>query len=210
MARVVKKQSRSERGKATRARILAAAREEFIAQGYPATVMASIADRAGVSVQMLYFAFGTKARLFLAVEELAVLGEEGLPPEQTLGWSTALEEPSAQGVVGSWVRGVGEVFRRAAPLSVVARVAAGLEEEIASEGAIADRLREDGYRALLRAAAEKGRYRAGVDEDTALDLLMALYSPAFYVELTADRGWSHERTIEWLATTLPGLLFEDD
>lgn len=204
------KMSRAERGAATRARILSAAREEFISQGYPAALMASIAERAGVSVQMLYFAFGTKARLFLAVEELAVTGEEGLPPEQTPGWAAALEEPTAQGVIAAFVRGVGEVFRRAAPLSVVARVAAGVEEEVASEGALADKLREDGYRSIVRAAAQKGRYLPGLDEDGALDLLMALYSPTFYVELTQERGWPHERAIEWLASTLPGLIFEDD
>lgn len=203
------KTSRAERAAATRARILEAARAEFIAQGYHGTVMTAVAARAGVSVQMLYFAFGAKPKLFLAALEVAVLGEDATPPPMTAGWAAALEAPTATEVVASFIRGVADVFRRAGPLSAVSQVAAELEPEIAAVGAEQERLRADGYREIVRAAAARGRYRPGVDEDAATDVLLSLYSPAMYVELTERRGWSHERVIDWLAETVPGLIVAD-
>ncbi|WP_377536373.1 TetR family transcriptional regulator [Ornithinimicrobium tianjinense] len=170
--------------------------------------MADIAEKAGVSVQMVYFAFGTKSQLFLAVMEAAVQGEDGLTPPEMPEWARAQEEPTARLVIESFVRGLAEIFRRAAPLTVVARVAAGLEADVAAAGLEQDRLRDEGYGGIVRAAAAKGSYREGVDEDAATDVLVSLYSTAFYVELTEHRGWSHERAIDWLATTVPGLLFE--
>lgn len=202
------KRSRAERAEATRVRILEAAREEFVTQGYPAAMMASIAERAGVSVQMVYFAFGKKPRLFLAVMERAVVGDEGLAPPQTAAWRAATEQPTAQGVVAAFITGLAEVFRRAAPLSVQARVAAALEEEVAAAGAGEDDLRAEGYREIVRAAATKGALRPGLDEDRATDLLLSLYSPALYVEFTQGRGWSHEQLVGWLAASVPDLLFE--
>ncbi len=61
----------------------------------------------------------------------------------------------------------------------------------------------------MRTAAARGAFRAGVDEDTATDLLLSLHSATFYVELTQRRGWSHERTIDWLARSVPGLIVQD-
>lgn len=50
-----------------RARILAAALEEFASRGYPATTMASIAARAGTGAAGLYRYFESKEALFAAV-----------------------------------------------------------------------------------------------------------------------------------------------
>jgi AcrR family transcriptional regulator len=53
-------------------RILAAAIEEFIATGYDATRMQSIADRAGISKSALHYYFRSKERLFKEVLENTV------------------------------------------------------------------------------------------------------------------------------------------
>src|SRR3954447_6276052 len=63
----------------TRAEILRAAREQFVATGYAATSLKGIAAQAGVSVQTLYDSVGSKAdlvrRLSDLIDEEAQVGE---------------------------------------------------------------------------------------------------------------------------------------
>ena len=54
---------RDRRAAATRAAILAAAKELFLRDGYAATSMKAIATRAGVSEKTMYLTFSSKATL---------------------------------------------------------------------------------------------------------------------------------------------------
>ncbi|MFZ1283261.1 MAG: helix-turn-helix domain-containing protein, partial [Propionicimonas sp.] len=63
MKLVKSKPTRAERARHTRRRMLETARELFIIDGYAATTMERIADRAGVAVQTLYYTFRTKGQL---------------------------------------------------------------------------------------------------------------------------------------------------
>ncbi len=56
----------------TRAEILAAARERFIATGYNRTTMRAIAERAGCDVALISYYFGSKHGVFTASMALAV------------------------------------------------------------------------------------------------------------------------------------------
>src|SRR6266545_2423014 len=58
----------------TRHDILIAAHEPFLQRGYAGTTLASIATAAGVVVETIYRAYGSKAGLFKAVVEAAVAG----------------------------------------------------------------------------------------------------------------------------------------
>src|SRR5215831_8967972 len=60
----------------TRRRLLAAARLEFAERGYVASTVARIAERAGVSLQTLYSAWGSKQALLKAMMETAVTGQD--------------------------------------------------------------------------------------------------------------------------------------
>ena len=60
--------------------MLEAAYELFCSDGYRATTMEAIAERAGVAVQTLYFTFHTKDELFQAVHDHTVLGDDIVPP----------------------------------------------------------------------------------------------------------------------------------
>lgn len=203
------KQTRGERARDTRRRILAAARAEFVANGYHAARMATIAERANVSVQMLYFAFGTKAKLMSALIAVAVLGEGRVAPPDTEWYAALVGESTAAGVVRSFVLGSGEIFERAGPLLLSQRAGATTDPEIAADAAAGDALRAATYRDVIELAAAKGPLRHGLDIDAATDILVAIASPAMYTEFVSDRGWSHDRTIAWLAETLPQLICGD-
>ncbi|HUO92403.1 MAG TPA: TetR/AcrR family transcriptional regulator [Rhizomicrobium sp.] len=57
------------RSRETRARILAAAEQEFAEKGYEGARLADIAEAAGCSVGTVYFRFKDKSALFLAIAE---------------------------------------------------------------------------------------------------------------------------------------------
>src|SRR4051812_49676602 len=59
----------------TEERIVAAARELFVRDGYAATTLAAVADAARVGHRTLYVRFGTKAELLKRVIDVAIAGD---------------------------------------------------------------------------------------------------------------------------------------
>jgi AcrR family transcriptional regulator len=71
---------------ATRGRILAAARDLFVARGYAATTMAAMARTAGVSVETIYLSVGPKPALVRLLVEMALSGtDHPVPPLERAG-----------------------------------------------------------------------------------------------------------------------------
>ena len=48
--------------------------------------------------------------------------------------------------------------------------------------------------------------RPNVDVDTATDILLTLVGPAVYDSLVGDRGWTHERYLNWATGALTAQL----
>src|ERR1700742_3534099 len=100
-----KRTRRQEAGAASRAetrrRLLRAAEEEFTERGYVAATVARIADRAGVTVQTLYLAWGSKRALLRAYMEAALAGDDetsypqGRPDMIAEVLDGALDDPAA-------------------------------------------------------------------------------------------------------------------
>ena len=67
---------RQDQAHQNRAAVLAAARELFLADGYPATTMAAVARAAGVSSQLVYKTFGNKPGLVKALFDVAIAGDD--------------------------------------------------------------------------------------------------------------------------------------
>ena len=67
------KSSRREKAAQTRARIVEAAHAEFLDNGFHGATIASVARRAGVATQTVYFVFHTKAELISAVIDAMVM-----------------------------------------------------------------------------------------------------------------------------------------
>src|ERR1700729_2649904 len=73
---------RAEQAAATRAAVLAAARELFVSQGYAGTTVAQIARQARVAVDTVYTAVGRKPALLREVLETALSGTDAVVPAQ--------------------------------------------------------------------------------------------------------------------------------
>lgn len=199
----VKPPTRKAKAAATRQRIIKAATAEFIASGYHGTPMASIAKRAGVAVQTVYFIFHTKPELFAAALDTAVLGPEGKVPIEQRWARDAVEGSRApQAAVESFIRGSAPILRRASALNTVARGAASTDTELAEVYHSRERLRVNAYRDFVNDLA----LPVGTNSARAADILITMLSPEFYLTLRQERDWQHAEIVDWLVTTIPGLM----
>ena len=198
------KASRRERAASTRRAITEAARAEFTEAGYHATTVASIARRAGVATQTVYFVFHTKAAILTAAIDASVL-EGGAPPEMTGWWADASSAADGPRSIELFVAGAAEILARAAQLTQVAAAAAG-DPEVAEVLAHHERLREQGYRAFVDTLAGRGLLNTRMPVEEATDVLLTLVSPSVYLELTRGRHWEPARYVRWTARTVTRLL----
>jgi AcrR family transcriptional regulator len=194
------KPSRREKAVATRQRIVEAAIDVFADAGFVGARMNDIAARAGVAVQTVYFTFHTKAELLKACFDHAVLGPERLPPAQQAFWTEMATARSGRAAVAAFVRGNTAILARVAAVDEVAR-SVPHEPDAAEVVANSARLRREGYRDAVAILADRFGLRAGLDVDTATDLLLMFGSSATYLTLRRY-GWSEEAFVAWSTDTI--------
>jgi AcrR family transcriptional regulator len=199
--------TRRDRARQTRRKILNAAHEEFLERGYHGATIASIARRAGVANQTVYFVFHTKAELISAVIDDAVLGpEEPILPERSAWWMEMQAAPTA---LESFIRGAAPLFERAAPVSEIMRAAAPTDDEVMAVHRYHADLQATGYRQVVDLLASKGGLRRGLTAETATDVLLTLCGDAVWVQLRNERGWPLERVVDWLVEIVPDAMLDE-
>lgn len=130
----VKPDKRAERSRRTREKIIEAARELFVAQGYGATNLQEVADRAGVAVQTIYFVFRNKRTLFKDVVDATIAGDaEPVATMERAWFRTACAAPTAADQLRAHLRGTREILDRVAPIMPLIAAAAATDPEIAAQ-----------------------------------------------------------------------------
>jgi AcrR family transcriptional regulator len=201
------RQTQAERSAATRRKILRAARDLFIRDGYTATTMTRIAERSGVAVQTVYFVFHTKGELLTKVYEAAVLGDrQPTRPEETDWYLRAATSRDGRQAIAAFVGGAAAILRRTGPLEVVVRTAGPTEPAVAAAHEHGENLRARGYRRFVDTLIQRGLVREGTDPELATDVLLSIVGPHLYATLTTDRGWNHRKYVDWAARSVPDLL----
>lgn len=205
----VKRPARRDRAALTRKAIVAAAHAEFLDRGYHGATMAAIAARAGVATQTVYFVFHTKAELISAVIDTGVLGEDDpTPPEDTDWWRAMQEAESATEALRHFVRGTAPLYQRAAGISEVLRAAALTDPEVHELWQHHDRMQVEAFGKVVDILQAKAALHPGLDRDTATDVLLTVFGDSTYHLLTTERGWTHDRVIDWCSDALPLLLLD--
>jgi AcrR family transcriptional regulator len=172
---------RRRRGDDTRRKVEEAAGRLFSERGYEAATMQAIADEAGVHVQTIYLAYGTKAAVLAAAAARLVAGEDDPdthPSER--GWARAIRataDPAAK--IRLYVHHIREIAPRVVRLIDTLRATA------------ADQLRPE------------------LDLDAAADLAYAVASPDTFRALVEDRGWTLERAEAWVGDELCRILLPE-
>ena len=194
---------RTARARATQSRIITAATELFITAGYAATSVETIAATAGVGVQTVYYAFGTKRAILAAALDRAVAGDD--EPVTTLErpWTRqalATRDPIDQ--LQLQVAGAADIYTRAASLLDVVRSAAATDTDLAQIWDTNITQRHTVQHALATALARKTALRPGLTIDDAADIALATLSPETYNLLVTGRGWTPARWRTWALDTL--------
>jgi AcrR family transcriptional regulator len=198
---------RGERARATRRRIIDAAAELFIANGYAATTLEQVAEGAGVAVQTVYFHFGNKRTVLKEAVDIATVGDDEPVPLLDRPWvQQTRTEPDPQRLVALWVRNSRTIFGRIAPIMRVVRDAAGVDLDMAAQWAINEQQRTVAFRLLAQLLADRGVLKPGVSVDEATDVVFALLSIEIYLLLTGSRGWTPAHWERWTAATLASSL----
>ncbi len=205
-----KTESQSRRGKAqaTRRKIIRAAHDEFTEKGFHGATITSIAARAGVAAQTVYFVFHTKAGLISAVIDDAVMGDAASIPQETEWWKAMQATPDPVQAVRTFILGAAPLFQRASAISEILRAAAQDDDEVRHTYMAHEEQRRVAFQQVIETLADKTGLRAGLTIDTATDLLMTLFSDGTYQFLTTNCGWDHDQLVDWLCQALPELLLE--
>lgn len=196
---------RQEQAAQTRRDILAAAGALFRERGYAAASMPQIAAAAGVVVETVYRAFGSKAGLFRAVVEAALAGgstRADIPVEERPALRAVIEEQDPRRQIGLYAATQPGIHRRAGPLLRALRDVAGTDNELRTLWNEMEAWRLQGQGRVAGLLAERGALRPDVTVEAARDVVWTLCSLAVHDLLVLERGWSYERYEAWLANAL--------
>lgn len=203
--------ARGRRGAQTREKVEEAAAELFCTRGYHGTSMQDVADAAGVHVQTVYLAYGSKVALLGAVASRQVAeGEDPSVPPPERAWVRAIvSTPDPRSKIRLYVRHIRNVTERWGRIREVMRSAAG-EPEVAERLAAMEHGRFQGPQNLWPAIEQAGHFRPGLTAAVAADLTYAIASPDTFGQLL-DRGWTLDAAEEAVADALTrALLREED
>jgi AcrR family transcriptional regulator len=176
--------SSTELSAETRRRVLDAAWERVREHGPKGASVKDIAAAAGVSRQLVYFHYGSRAGLLTAMARHRDRGFGRAAAD-------ALELTPLEGLeatLRAWCGYVPEILP----------VARALEAALVTgdEGGTAWRERMGELHQVLRRAIERVELEPPWTVETATDWVWARVQPASYAHLVGERGWTHERYVQ--------------
>jgi AcrR family transcriptional regulator len=193
--------------RATRLKVIEAAKELFIEQGYPATTLESVADAADVPLPSLYRLFKSKRLLLSAVLDTSFGGDdESVAFVDRPSVQAALTEPDPRRLLEAFAKIATDLLGRSSAIQLVLASAAQVDDDAAGLLAEIRRQRHTGQSRIITALVERGALRPELDPAEAADFVYLLMSPDTYRILTVERAWAPERVEEWLARCLCGTL----
>jgi AcrR family transcriptional regulator len=200
--------ARAEQIRASRQKVLAAARDLFLRRGYYGTTIEAVAQRARVSPQTVYNVVGGKAALLKSVYDVAVAGDdEPVPMGDRPVYAQIAAAPDARSTLDLYARVGRDMLSRARPLITVIFVEGpGNDPDLR---AFVDKI--EGERAMGTAhmahhIAIRFGLRPGLTEAEAADILWALTAPELADRFIRRRGWTLDRYERWLAQAMADAL----
>lgn len=183
----------------TRAEILRAAREQFVANGYAATSLKGIAAQAGVSVQTLYDSVGSKAdlvrRLSDLIDEEAQVGE--IARELGAATDPVIVAAFPATITCRIVERCGDLVRIGLD---GARTDAGLAPVVEEGG----RRHREGARRVAARLAALDALAPGLDVEAAAISIATLSDVRVAFVLIDDHGLDLDAARAWMAETTAG------
>lgn len=208
-SRTKNRTSKAEQASATRSKIVVAATELFLRDGFVTTTMAMVGKEAGVAVQTLYLSFGNKTAILQAAFDQALRGDESVQDLHQTDWfGQVLTDPDGAAALRLFCERSAEVIDRAAPLFDVMRAAAA-DPEVGDLLAYNKKLRYDGFRRIVEAIASRDGFNADLSVDEAHGILYTVLSEDAYLLMVTEHGWTRERWLSWVTETCLQQFFPD-
>ncbi len=203
-------EGRRAQARATRTRILDAARALFVAQGYTGTSIAQVAAAAGVSVPTVFAGFGSKVNLLKEAMETALVGDvEAVPLAARPEMQHVHAGATAREVLARLAALVADRAPHVYPIAAVVYAAADSDPKVRELVQVLDDQRLLGATALATTVMA----RLGDDDPQrhaeVRDTIWVFNSPLLYGLLVEQRGWSPERYGGWVARALTALVTEE-
>jgi AcrR family transcriptional regulator len=195
---------RAEQTRATRHRVIDAARTLFLRRGFHGATIEAIAGRARVSVQTVYNTVGGKAAVLKAVYDTMLAGDDEPIPIMERPTVVAMRSAAdPHRFLALYARLGREMYERVGPLLPVmlAEGAAG-DPQVRAFIDTLENERATGTAQIAALLHERFGLRDGLTVADAVDLLWTLTAPEFPLRLIQRRGWSADRYEAWLADTM--------
>jgi AcrR family transcriptional regulator len=196
---------RQERARQNRERVLRAAEQRFLRNGYAETAIGSIAAAADVSVDMIYKTFGGKPGLIRAIVERAIEGGRPVAAEQRSD-RLQTEETDPRAIIEAWGRFVMELAPRGSPIVLLVRDAAATHPELRPLLDEIDQNRLRRMRVNARRLRAAGHLRPGISVNAAADVMWTYSAPELYELLVLRRGMSLQRFGRFVADAMTAAL----
>ncbi len=202
--------ARQAQSRATRQRILGAARALMLERGYRATTISEIAGRAGVHLDTVYELVGRKPVLLRELIEQSISGTDHAVVAEQRDYVRAMQaEPDPARKLKIYAHAIREVMARMAPLFLALRDAATTDPDAHEVWRQVSDRRAANMRNLVNDLRQAGGLRPGLSIADAADSIWVTNSPELYVLLTAERNWTADHYETWLAETWCRLLLPD-
>jgi AcrR family transcriptional regulator len=193
---------RAARVAETEERILAAAHELFVRDGYAATTLTAVAEAARVGHRTVYVRFGTKAELLKRVIDVAIVGDTQDIDLQSRDWyQAALTAPTIGERIGFFADGSAALMARAGDVLAVAQQAEPVEPVIADAARAGRAATRDSLRHFFTQLRDDGLLPAGADLDWLCDTAGMLAHANTYLLIRETLGWTAGQYRTWLCTT---------
>lgn len=198
---------RAQQAGLTRERILGAARELFVAQGYRRTSVQQIAERAAVNVDTIYHAVGRKPALMRELVETALSGgPEAVPAQQRDYVRQIRAARSARDKIDIYAVAITGIQQRMAPVFLALRDAALTDEPCR---ALWQDISGRRARNMLEFAADlrtTGELRSDLTDQQVADVIWSMNAAEYWVLLVEERGWAAAEFQLWIGDSWRRLL----
>jgi len=198
-----------------RRRVIDAAKDLFLTEGYGATSINEIARAADVSPQMIYASFGSKAGILAKLTDVVVAGDDAAlhGDDGPLLRERLTDQDLVADDLRVRFRAVGRhaavSHGRAGPVLQLIDSVAGSDAAVAElrAGLLAGHREDIG---MFVAALPWDRIRRGLDRATVTDLMHFVLGWRSYVALVLETGWTPEQYAQQIADTMTHLLLPDE
>jgi AcrR family transcriptional regulator len=198
---------RVEQAAATRHAVLTAAKDLFVSNGYTATTVADIAERARVSLDTVYATVGRKPALLRELVETAISGNErAIPAEQREYVARIRTATTARDKITIYAHAITGIQQRMAPVFLALRDAATTDHDCGALWAEIAERRATNMRRFATDLRSTGELRDDLTNEDVADIIWSMNAAEYWVLLVHERGWNAERFTGWLIDAWTRLL----